>query len=174
MLGTIKSMQDFSKLHSIRSIFFDVDGIMTDGSVQLREDGEWVRRFCVRDGEGIRALLRRGFHVGVITGARSGDVIARMEFLGIPHVYRGISDKWEVFERHLQTYSLDAENFAYMGDDIFDLPVLEKVGFSVSVPFAVDSVLERVDYITKRPGGHGAVRELCDLVCKYSQWGLSE
>lgn len=164
-------MLEVARLKPIQCVFFDVDGIMTDATVQLREDGEWVRRFNVRDGEGIRSLIRAGFHVGVITGAKSGDVIKRIEFVGIPHFYRGITDKLEVFDKHLKEHGILPEHCAYMGDDSFDLPVLKKVGFSVTVPNAIEDVLETAHYTTKRGGGHGAVRELCDLLMKYSDKG---
>ena len=164
-------MVEVAKLKKIKAIFFDVDGVMTDGGVQLREDGEWVRRFNVRDGIGIKFLIQHGYHVCVITGAKSGDVIKRIEFLGIPHFYRGIVDKTFVFDEHLKKHNLKEEECSFIGDDVFDLPLIERCGFGVTVPNAVDECLEKADYITKREGGTGAVRELCDLVIKYSEQG---
>lgn len=160
-------MLNIQKIKPIKSLLLDVDGVLTDGCVQLREDGEWVRRFNVRDGVGIKMMLDLGYDICVITGAKSGDVIKRVEFLGIPHFFKGIVDKEEIFDQYLQESGFKEEECAYIGDDIFDIPLLERVGFSASVPSAIDSAKEVASYLTTRHGGEGAVREICDLIMKH-------
>lgn len=165
-------MLDVQRIRNVKALLLDVDGVLTDGCVQLREDGEWVRRFNVRDGVGIKMLIEKGYDICVITGAKSGDVIKRVEFLGIPHFYKGIVDKEVVFDEYLKETGLKEEQCAYIGDDIFDVPLLKRVGFSASVPAAIDEAKEVAGYTTVRRGGEGAVREICDLIMKFG--ALSE
>lgn len=153
-------------LSQIKALVMDVDGILTDCTTFLGDDGQWRRAFNIRDGIGIKALIRAGYVVGMITGSRSIDIEARQIQLGIPHLFSGIEDKLEAFHEFLNKTQLAPNEVAYMGDDLPDLPVLEMVGFAATVPEAVDEVLDAVDYVTRRAGGAGAAREVCDMILK--------
>jgi len=158
-----------ASLAKIKMIILDVDGILTDGRIWWVEGTGWTRAFHVRDGHGIKLLMKSGLHVALISGGDSKSVRERAQFLGIQHVYLGDENKIVAFEKVLKATGLTAEQCAFMGDDLFDLSVLEKVGFSATVPSAVPEVKEAVHYITHMPGGYGAVREVCDMIRKAHQ-----
>lgn len=154
------------KLKAIKLLLLDVDGIMTDGRIIYSEDGGETKAFDVKDGHGLKMLQRTGIKVGIITGRQSGIVSRRARELGIELVYQNAKDKLLPFREILENLSLSASEVAYMGDDVVDLPILLRVGFSATVADAVDDVKPHVDYITQRSGGRGAVREVCDLILK--------
>jgi len=156
------------KLKKIELLLLDVDGIMTDGRIIYSNDGQETKAFDVKDGHGLKLIQRAGIKVGIITGRQSDVVIKRAEELGIAFLYQGCRDKLEPYREILEKSGLTDEQAAYVGDDVVDLPVLTRVGFSATVADAVDDVKEYVDYITERPGGRGAVREICDLILKQS------
>ena len=157
---------EISKLKNIKMLVLDVDGVLTDTKIWF--DGtEWRRFFSIRDGVGIKRLVDSGYQVAVITGSKSEDIRLRVKNLGIQFLYEGALDKEPAFAK-LQTESgVKPEQMAYVGDDIFDIPLIEAVAFGATVPEAVDEVLEIADYVTRRPGGCGAVREVCDYIYKY-------
>ncbi len=138
----------------------DVDGVHTDGGIIINEDGSESKRFHVHDGAWLRIWARQGFKTAIITGRECKAVAARMKSLEIDHVYQGSIAKLGVFEQLMKESGVAAENIAYIGDDVFDLPVISRVGFSAAVADAIPEVLERVDYVTSRRGGQGAVGEL--------------
>ncbi|MCB0347219.1 MAG: HAD hydrolase family protein [Bdellovibrionales bacterium] len=152
----------------MKMLICDIDGVMTNGRIWLNEKEEWVRQFNVRDGVGLKLLLKNDIHVAIISGGDSKDVRIRMKFLGIPFVHLGIEDKNSVFEDLLKKTNLKPENCAFIGDDIYDLPLLEKVGAAFTVADAVEELHEKGVFVTKRGGGSGAVREVVDLILKYS------
>ncbi len=156
------------RLKPVKMLICDVDGVMTDGCIWLNDKEEWVRKFNVRDGVGLKLLLKNDIHVAIISGGDSKDVRIRMKFLGIPFVYFGIEDKNAIFEDLLKKTNLKPENCAFIGDDIYDLPLLEKVGAAFTVADAVEELHEKGIFITKRGGGSGAIREVVDLILKYS------
>lgn len=151
-------------------LVLDVDGILTDCKITLDSNGEWKRFYSVRDGVGIKALIENGYKVAIITGANAIDVRARVKMLGIHHLYEGSIDKMPAFEDLQKKSGLSADEMAYMGDDYFDIPLLNKVKFSATVPDAMDEVITSVQYVTKRPAGNGAVREICDYILKYGYY----
>ena len=153
-----------ARLKKIRLLALDVDGVLTDGRVFWLEDHGWTRFFHIKDGYGLKLLMKAGVDVAIISGGDSKDVRTRMEFLKIKHVFLGDEDKTKAFDKIRATTGFTPEQIAFMGDDLFDLPVLEKVGFSATVPHAVDSVKAKVHYITDCPGGWGAVREVADAI----------
>ena len=155
-----------SKLKKIRLLILDVDGIMTDGRIFWLEGHGWTRHFHIHDGYGLKILMKAGIQVAVISGGDSKDVRIRMEFLKIPHVFLGDEDKIKALEKIKAATGLEYEQMAFMGDDLFDLPVLERVGFSATVPQAVPPVKARVHYITEASAGWGAVREVADAIRK--------
>jgi 3-deoxy-D-manno-octulosonate 8-phosphate phosphatase (KDO 8-P phosphatase) len=160
-----------SKLKKIKLLILDVDGVMTDGRVFWLEGHGWTRHFHVKDGYGLKLLMKSGIDIAVISGGDSKDVRVRMEFLKVPHVFLGDENKLIALDKITQTTGLTHEQMAFMGDDLFDIPVLEKVGFSATVPHAVQPVKERVHYITESPGGWGAVREVADAIRKAQGFG---
>ena len=158
---------DVKKLRSIKMLVLDVDGVLTDCRLWMDSNGEWKRIYSVRDGVGIKEISAAGYKLAIITGAVATDVRARAKMLGFDFFYEGAADKWPSFEKLLHDSGFKKEEIAYVGDDIFDIPLLNEVGFSATVPEAVDEVIEAADYVTKRQGGNGAVREVCDFILKY-------
>ena len=149
---------------AIRMLVLDVDGILTDGKLYFDHAGNEMKAFNTRDGMGMKALQRSGIEVAVITGRKSGAVTHRMAQLGIRHVYQGCEDKLKAFLELLELSGLDARQVCYAGDDLIDLPVLMRAGLAVSVADAEDFVKQQVHWITRRNGGDGAVREICNLI----------
>ena len=151
-------------LARLRLVAFDIDGVFTDGRFYLSDDGVESKSFCTQDGFGIRQLLKAGIEVAVISGRKSAAVERRMSELGVRHVILACSDKTAAFDTLISELGIAAEEAAFVGDDIPDLPLLSKVGYSFAVANAVSAVREYCDYTTKASGGNGAVREVCELV----------
>lgn len=148
----------------MRLLCLDVDGVLTDGFLYWAGEGLWSQRFSVRDGYGIKLLQEAGMHIAVLSG---GDVRSgrdRCASLGIAHAHFGISDKLAVFRDVAGTLGVAADEAAFIGDELVDIPLLRQVGAAATVPDAVDEVKAVVHYVTRRRGGDGAVRELCDLI----------
>ena len=143
---------------------FDVDGVMTDGSIMLGSDGHEYKAFNVRDGHGLVMLGKMGVERAVITGRVSPAVNTRMKELAIKHVYQGVQDKLAMLKSILDTEGISAENVCYVGDDEPDIVVMNAVGFPVAVADAEKRVREAAIWVTTRPGGNGAVRDVCDLI----------
>ena len=155
-----------ARLKKIKLLILDVDGVLTDGRVFWLEGHGWTRHFHVKDGYGLKVLMKAGIDVAVISGGDSKDVRTRVEFLKIKHIFLGDEDKIKAFDKIVAATGLKPEQMAFMGDELFDIPVIEKVGFSATVPPAVDPVKRRAHYITETPGGWGAVREVADAIRK--------
>jgi 3-deoxy-D-manno-octulosonate 8-phosphate phosphatase (KDO 8-P phosphatase) len=155
-----------AKLAKVKMLVLDVDGVLTD--TRLWFDGkEWRRFFSIRDGVGIKRIMEAGYQVAVITGSKAEDIRARVKALGINYLYEGAADKVPSFMKLQEESGIDATEMAYVGDDIFDVPLLTEVAFGATVPEAVEEVFEVAHYVTRRPGGCGAVREVCDYIYKY-------
>lgn len=159
-----KSVQE--KLKKIKMLMLDIDGVMTDGRIIMDDEGRELKNFNVRDGHGLKVMQRYGIKVAIITGRQSNLVKHRAKDLDITDVYQKVFNKKEVFEKILKKHKLSPEETAFIGDDIVDIPVLKRVGFSVAVADAVDVVKKQVDYITSHEGGKGAVREVCEMILK--------
>lgn len=156
------------RLKKIRLLLLDVDGVMTDGRIIYNNQGVEIKAFDVKDGHGLKMLQRAGIPIGIITG-RSSEVVAfRAAELGIDILYQGAKDKLIPYQEILLQHGLTDEQVAYVGDDVIDLPILRRVGFAATVADAVDDVKPYVHYTTRRCGGRGAVREVCDLLLKES------
>lgn len=162
------------KLKPLKALLLDCDGVMTDGRIWQDSSGEWRRSFHILDGMGIRTLIQKGFVVGVITGSKGKDIVDRCKHLGIEFLYPGTEDKLPAFKNFLEKTQLKEKEVAYMGDDLIDIPVLKVAGFSVAVPDAMKDVFKHTDYTTKKSGGFGAVREVCDMILKHSQFNKSK
>ena len=159
-----KKLLNFAR--HIKVVIVDVDGVLTDGSIMLDNEGNEFKSFHVRDGHGIKMLIRAGFIVAMITGRYSKVVERRASELGITEVYQRCHDKRVPFRQLLEKYSVDSGKVAYIGDDIVDLPLLQGVGFSVAVADAAEEAKSAAMMITKSKGGRGAVREVCDFLLK--------
>jgi 3-deoxy-D-manno-octulosonate 8-phosphate phosphatase (KDO 8-P phosphatase) len=150
---------------AIRLLVLDVDGIMTDGRMFYSPDGE-LMAFHILDGHGIKLALRHGLALAIISGRESVMVARRARELGVQEVHQRILDKLPVFESLLQRKGLTAPQVACMGDDLLDLPLLLRAGLALTVPGAVVEVQAAAHYITRRPGGEGAIREAIELLLK--------
>ncbi|MBG2914693.1 MULTISPECIES: 3-deoxy-manno-octulosonate-8-phosphatase KdsC [Proteus] len=158
------SEQIIKKAEKIQLLICDVDGVMSDGLIYMGNNGEELKAFNVRDGYGIRCLLTSGIEVAIITGRQSKLLEDRAKTLGITYLYQGQHNKLLAYQQLLDTLNLKSEQTAYIGDDLIDLPVMEKVGLSVAVADAHPLLTPRANYVTRIAGGRGAVRELCDLI----------
>ena len=153
-----------NRLKKLKLLILDVDGVMTDGRIFWLDGHGWTRHFHIKDGYGLKLLMKCGIDVAVISGGDSQDVRHRMDFLKIKHVFLGDEDKLKALDKIVEATGLSTEQMAFMGDDLFDIPVIERVGFSATVPHAVEPVKRRVHYITESLGGWGAVREVADAI----------
>lgn len=165
-MSSVISGELSNKIKAVKMVVFDVDGVLTDGRIIYNDEGQESKFFDVRDGHGIKLLMRSGIEVAIITARESKVVAHRAENLGITLLYQGAKDKKKALDELVKTTSVPAQSMAYMGDDIIDLPVLKRVGFSATVADAAEEVRERVDYIAGKPGGRGAARELAELILK--------
>ena len=148
----------------VRVVFFDIDGVFTDGGLYFSEQGESLKRFHTLDGQGIKMLQRVGITPAVITGRDSAPLRLRLKALGITHAVFGTEDKRPAAEKILAELELSWAQAAAIGDDWPDLPVLTRAAVSCALSQAHPEVLARADFVTSRCGGNGAVRELCDLL----------
>jgi YrbI family 3-deoxy-D-manno-octulosonate 8-phosphate phosphatase len=146
-------------VRTIRLLLLDVDGVLTDGSIIIDDHGRQIQRFHVRDGLGIKAWQRCGLSVGLLTARRSRAVTHRANELGITLIAQGAASKLVTFENICRRAQVTAEEVAYIGDDLADLPVLCRVGYPIAVADAADEVRQVAHYTTRARGGRGAVRE---------------
>lgn len=152
------------KAKNIKLIIFDVDGVLTDGGLYFSDDGTEFKRFSSLDGYGIKLLKDFAIEPAVITARKSQTVAYRMKDLGISHFYQGQNDKIIAFNALLQKLTLTPQQVAYMGDDVIDLPLMQKAALSFAPNNAHSAVKQHADIITDKTGGHGAVREACDFL----------
>jgi 3-deoxy-D-manno-octulosonate 8-phosphate phosphatase (KDO 8-P phosphatase) len=158
--------KQYPKLAAIKMLVMDVDGVLTDGSITISEDGTESRSFSYLDGHGIKLWHRAGMKSAIISGKQSRATQVRAEQLSIEHVMQGHTKKLPAFESLLTDSGLSAREVAYIGDDLLDLPLVRRAGFSVAVVNAVDELKKAADYVTNRPGGSGAVREVIEYILK--------
>ena len=150
----------------VRLMIFDVDGILTDGSLQYGPEGEVIKTFNVLDGHGIKLLQQSGVATAIISARQSALVARRASDLGIAHVHQGAHDKRAAFEQLLDKTGIAPDACGFVGDDVIDLPILLRVGFAASVPNGHPEVKSRVHFVTETAGGAGAARELCDFILR--------
>lgn len=153
-------------LHKIDTFIFDVDGVLTNGMLTIMPDGELVRHMNVKDGYAIKVALNKGFKVCIISGGTNMAVKSRLAALGIEDIYLGAHDKIKQFKEIITKYNLTAENIVYMGDDIPDAPVMQKVGMPCCPNDAVPEVQKIAKYISNFKGGEGCVRDIIEQVLK--------
>ncbi|MBE7712622.1 MAG: phenylphosphate carboxylase subunit delta [Cyanobacteria bacterium SIG26] len=149
---------------NIKLLAFDVDGVMTDGSITYDENGIEYKTFNAKDGHGLAKMAKNGFITAIITGRRNGTVDRRATDLMVTEVYQGVRNKLPILEGIMQKYGLDFSQVAYMGDDEPDICILDKVAIAACPNDAVAKVQAVCNYKAERCGGKGAVRELCDFI----------
>lgn len=154
------------KAKKIKLLLLDVDGVMTDNRLIYGDDGQEYKAFYTRDGHGMVMLQKSGIDIGIITGRESPLVANRMRDLKVKHLYQGVPDKLPTFLELVNKLSLKMSEIAYVGDDILDLPILTRVGLSVTPADGDQEVKSRVDYISQYRGGQGCVREVCEILMK--------
>jgi len=154
------------KLANIQLLVVDVDGVLTDGSLIINPDGSESKSFSTLDGHGLRLWRRAGLKVAFLSGRVSGPTQYRAQQLGIDYCLQDCHDKLSSLEQLLKQTGLSAEQVAYIGDDLPDLPPIRCAGFGVAVANAVDEVKDAADYVTANPGGSGAVREVIEYILK--------
>lgn len=155
----------------IRLLLTDVDGVLTDGSLTFDSNGVETKTFNVRDGLGIRLWQRAGGTVGIVTGRLSTIVETRAQELDVEIIHQGVKEKLPIVKEIAAEHGLSLDQVAYLGDDLPDLPVINAVGFGVAVADAAPELLEAANYVTQKPGGRGALREVVEKLLKdSSRW----
>lgn len=158
-------MQDLdNKATQIRLVIFDVDGVLTDGSLYLGDDGQEYKAFHSKDGHGMVMLQESGVRIAIITGRTSEVVSIRMKSLGIEHVFQGKRDKKPAYEELKQVTGFSDAQIAYVGDDVVDLPVMSRVGLAIAVNDAHPLVKQHAHWTTPSGGGRGAARDVCEML----------
>ncbi|MCP0913585.1 MULTISPECIES: KdsC family phosphatase [Legionella] len=152
------------KAKKIKCLICDVDGVLTDGSLYLDNFGNELKAFNVQDGMGLKLLMSAGIEVAVITTSQNAVIEHRMQQLGIHYYFKGQVEKQTAYVQLKNKLGLEDENFAYVGDDLPDLPIIQRVGLGVAVANAVSQVKEFAVFHTQASGGRGAVREVCDFI----------
>ena len=152
------------RARAVRLAIFDVDGVLTDGTLYIGPDGEALKAFNILDGHGVKMLQHAGIATAIISGRDSAAVTHRAKELGIGHVVQGISDKVAAFEALARKVGVTAEQCAFVGDDLPDLPVMRRCGLAVAVSNAVEAVKRSAHYVTRAHGGRGAVREFSEML----------
>jgi 3-deoxy-D-manno-octulosonate 8-phosphate phosphatase (KDO 8-P phosphatase) len=156
----------WERAQGIRLLVLDVDGVLTDGRLYFGPQGEALKTFHVRDGHGLKMLMAAGLEVAILSGRRSDAAYHRARELGIRRFHEGLRDKVAVLLEICQALGIGPEQAAAVGDDLVDLAHLSRVGLAVAVSDAVPEVLAAAHWVTRLPGGQGAVREVCDLLLK--------
>lgn len=152
------------RFERIKLLVLDVDGVMTDGGLTIGDDGQEYKTFHSHDGLGMKLLKASGVNIAIITGRTSNVVKKRAESTGVAHFYQGADDKLAAFNDLLDKAGLQADQCGFMGDDVVDLPPMLKSGLAIAVPDSPALLLQHAHYVTKKCGGRGAVREVCELI----------
>jgi 3-deoxy-D-manno-octulosonate 8-phosphate phosphatase (KDO 8-P phosphatase) len=160
-------MENFkTKLTRVKAFLFDVDGVLTDGSVTLMPDGEQVRIMNIKDGYALQLAVKKGYKIAIISGGRSEMVRTRLNKLGITDVYLGIESKVDTYKEFLEIHELSPDEILYMGDDIPDYEVMKRVGIPTCPKDSVQEIKDISLYISHQKGGKGAVRDVIEQVLK--------
>jgi 3-deoxy-D-manno-octulosonate 8-phosphate phosphatase (KDO 8-P phosphatase) len=166
-LSNAKTLKNvLSYFRNITTFVFDVDGVMTDGTLVVTEGGDSLRTFNVKDGYALRRAVEEGYNICVITGGKGGSIEHRMKNLGIRHYYTGASDKVTPFQNYVKTHGIDPMQVLYMGDDLNDLLIMQKVGLPCCPIDACPDIHELSHYISPIAGGKGCVRDVIEKVMK--------
>ena len=156
-----------SRLGKVKALFFDVDGVLTDGSVTVYNDGSQIRKFNIKDGWALNRCVKCGYKVIVISAGRDASVIKRLEYLGIEEINIGVKDKLQMFNDYIKQQDLKLDECLYMGDDMADYPVMKiPEVLSICPADAANDILAVSDAVTQKNGGTGAVREVLEKMLK--------
>ena len=153
-------------LNNVSTLIFDVDGVMTNGKIIITTEGEMYREMHTRDGFALKYASLKGYKIGVISGGTNEGVKKRLELLGVNKVYLGIHEKDNAFNDFVKTFDINPEEVLYMGDDVPDIPVMEKAGIATCPQDAVYDVKKIADYVSHKKGGDGCVREIIEQVMR--------
>jgi len=158
-----------ARLAGLKLMVFDVDGVLTDGGLWYTEQGETLKRFNALDGHGLKMLAVSGVQVALVTGRESPIVARRAAELGLGAVMQNVRDKGTALTELSTRYGVALEQAGFMGDDLIDLPAMQRAGFAASVPDAPTYMTQAAHWVSERRGGHGAARECCDLILAAQQ-----
>jgi len=167
-----KSYKEY--LHHITTFIFDVDGVLTDGTVIINTDGELLRTMNIKDGYALKTAVQQGFNVCIISGGKNEGVRKRLKGLGITDIYLGAHHKVDQLDEYMDIYDIKPENVLYMGDDIPDLPVMQLVGLPTCPQDAVAEIKEVSKYVSFKKGGKGCVRDVIEQVLKVQGKWISD
>lgn len=156
----------FDKLKKINTFIFDVDGVLTDGSVLVTESGEQLRQFNTKDGYALQLAVKKGYRIVIISGGKSLGVDKRLKGLGVSDVFLGVSHKIPVFQKYIAEQGIMPDTIVYVGDDVPDAEIMELVGLAVCPSDAVDEIKEMSHYISSKVGGRGVARDIIEKVLK--------
>ena len=162
----MKTIPPLDKLTHIQLLLLDVDGVLTDGSIIYNDAGGETKIFNSRDGLGLKLVIQAGIKVGLVTGRSSGALRHRCQNLGIRHLFDGIADKAQIFDKIVAQTEVGPDKAAFVGDDLPDLPIMKLAGLAIAVADAHEMVRQKADWITQAPGGKGAVREVCEALLR--------
>ncbi len=154
------------KIKNIKVLIMDIDGVLTDGRIILSSFGDELKFFDVQDGFGLALWRKAGYKSAIITANKSSVVTRRASMLKIDKVYQKVYNKLTAYNKIKKIFKVTDGQICFIGDDLIDLPILKRIGFSCCVANAIEDIKPEVDYITKKEGGHGAVREIIDLILK--------
>lgn len=152
------------QLKTVKLLSLDVDGILTDGGLYYTETGDELRKFNVKDGMGMKNARAAGVELCIISASTTNAIQERGKRLGLTHVYTGAKNKIDILQKICDELNISLDNVAHMGDDLNDIPIMEKIGTPITVGDAMEEVKRKTVYITQKNGGQGAVREICDLL----------
>lgn len=153
-------------LGNIKLLSLDVDGVMTDGGLYYTDEGTQFRKFNVKDGLGIKLAIKAGMQVCIISASHQVSTLARAEHLGIQHVRIGAEDKLKALNEIATALDIELKDVAHVGDDLTDVALMAHIGLPITVADGVDEALEAAQFVTAKPGGAGAVREICDMIVR--------
>lgn len=162
-------MNVLEKFKNIDTFIFDVDGVLTDNSLLVTEQGELLRTMHIRDGYAIKQAVEKGFRICIITGGKSEGVVMRLNALGVQDVYKGINDKLNTFKSYISENNIDPENILYMGDDLPDYEVMRRVGLPTCPADSVPEIIQISQYVSPMNGGKGCARDVIEKVMKLQQ-----
>jgi 3-deoxy-D-manno-octulosonate 8-phosphate phosphatase (KDO 8-P phosphatase) len=162
--GTIAVSELLEKMRKIKLVILDVDGVLTDDTVFVGPEGMEFKRFCIADGLGIHLARKYGIEVALLSGRPSPATLVRARELGIDDILQKPEDKLNFYNHLKSKYHLDDENIAFMGNDLVDIGVLKQCGLAFAVPDSPETIRRAADYVTRKPGGFGAVREVLDMI----------
>jgi len=155
-----------SEFAKIRAVFLDVDGVLTDGTVTVTEQGEQLRRFSIKDGYAIQLAVKKGLFIVVITGGKSQGILLRLEGLGVKEVHLGVSDKLTLMQSLIRSHGFAVEETLFMGDDMPDFDCMQAVGLPVCPNDAVEEIKTIAKYVSPKRGGEGCVRDVLEKILK--------